>query len=474
MKRIAVIGAGISGLATAYQLEKQLAASGLAHELRIFEKEARPGGKIGAAREGDFLCESGPNGFLDSKPSTLELCAELGLSERLLPSSAAASRRFILKGGRLREIPTAPLAFLRSDLMSLRGKLRMFGEPWAADPKEGKDQSISDFARRRLGSEALETLIEPMVGGVFAGDPDRLSLESCFPRIAELERTYGGLVKAMFKLQKQRRRQRQPDDAASRGGPAGPGGTLTSFREGLSVLPDTLAQRFGDRLTCGASLSAVLRAGNTFRLVFEGQPDYDCDCVVMATPASDAAQALNGLDAGLTKILGRFEYVPVSVVGLGFARQGLGHDLNGFGFLVPRREGRRILGSLWTSSIFSHRAPADSVLLRTIIGGARAPELARLPEDALVELARSELRETMGIAAEPVFVRVFRWERAICQYTVGHGARLKAMDERVAHIPGLFVTGNAYRGVALNDCTRNAGLVADQVAAYLREHTAPS
>ncbi|UCE90116.1 MAG: protoporphyrinogen oxidase, partial [Pseudomonadota bacterium] len=297
MKRIAVIGAGISGLATAYQLEKQLSASGVAHELRVFEKEARPGGKIGAARRDGFLCESGPNGFLDSKPSTLELCAELGISDRLLSSSEAARRRFILKNGRLREIPTAPLAFLRSDLMSLRGKLRMLAEPWAADPKEGKDQSISDFARRRLGSEALETLIEPMVGGVFAGNPDRLSLESCFPRIAELERTYGGLVKAMFKLQKERRRQRGQGGTAPGAGPAGPGGTLTSFREGLSVLPDTLAQRFGERLTCAAPLSAVLRSGNGFRLVFEGQADYECDCLILATPASDAAQALNGLDA---------------------------------------------------------------------------------------------------------------------------------------------------------------------------------
>ncbi|UCE89402.1 MAG: FAD-dependent oxidoreductase, partial [Pseudomonadota bacterium] len=141
---------------------------------------------------------------------------------------------------------------------------------------------------------------------------------------------------------------------------------------------------------------------------------------------------------------------------------------------VPRREGRRILGSLWTSSIFSHRASADSVLLRTIIGGARAPELAMLPEDALVELVRGELRETMGIAADPTFVQVFKWDKAICQYTVGHGARLRAMDERLTQIPGLFVTGNAYRGVALNDCTRNAGLVADQVAAYLREHFGPA
>ena len=461
MKKVAVVGGGISGLATAYEIDKRLRASGRHYELRLFEAEARVGGKIGAARRDGFLCEAGPNGFLDSKPSTLNLCRELGIENQLLRSSDAAARRFIFSRGQLHQLPGSPAAFFRSRLLSLPARLRIVGEMWAPVSPPGSDPTVAEFGRRRLGRQAAARLLDPMVAGVFAGDPERLSLGSCFPRIAELERDYKSLIRALLALQLKRGRR-------SGGGPAGPGGTLTSFAGGLSVLPDTLAQTLGDSVTCGAALTGVERHTQGYRLSLgTDRHSYDCDAVVLALQAADAVAPLQSLDAGLAGALEQFEYAPVAVVGLGFEQAALQTRLDGFGFLVPGEERRRILGSLWTSSIFAQRAPDGCVLLRTLIGGARKPELALLPETQLVELARAELRQILGITAQPVFVQVFQWPRAICQYTVGHRERLEQVEARLSALPGLFLTGNSYRGVALNDCTQNAASIADAVTGYL-------
>jgi oxygen-dependent protoporphyrinogen oxidase len=461
MKKVAVVGGGISGLATAYEIDKRLRAAGGHYELRLFEAEARVGGKIGAVRRDGFLCEAGPNGFLDSKPSTLNLCRELGIEDQLLRSSDAAARRFIFSRGELHQLPASPPAFFRSRLLSLPARLRIIGELWAPVSPPGSDPTVAEFGRRRLGREAAARLLDPMVAGVFAGDPERLSLGSCFPRIAELEREYRSLIRALLALQLKRGRR-------SGGGPAGPGGTLTSFAGGLSVLPDTLARTLADSVTCDAPLTSVERTAQGYRLYLGADRQaYDCDALVLALQAADAVTPLQSLDAGLAGVLEQFEYAPVTVVGLGFEQAALQTRLDGFGFLVPGEERRRILGSLWTSSIYAQRAPDGCVLLRTLIGGARNPELALLPEAQLVELARTELRQILGIAAEPVFVQVFQWPRAICQYTVGHRERLQQVEARLSDLPGLFVTGNSYRGVALNDCTRNAVQIAEALTRYL-------
>jgi len=467
MKQIAVIGAGISGLATAFQIEKKLKESGVSHKLFIFEKEKKTGGKIGAVYENGFRCEGGPNGFLDSKPSTIELCAELGLSDRLARSSDAAQRRFIYSAGKLHELPTNPFRFFRSDLLSLRGKLRIIGELWAPGSKQGTDPTIAEFARRRLGKEAHARLLDPMVAGVFAGDTERLSLASCFPRMVELEREYGSLIRAMIKLAKARKQN--PGTGKHGGGPAGPGGKLTSFDKGLSVLPDAIAERFRGQIHLNADLKRIGMTSEGFRLSFSNAEDLDSDCVVVATPACDASSPLSFIDEGLATVLDRFEFAPATVVGLGFDRKMIDRDINGFGFLIPREENRRILGSLWTSSIFSHRAPEGSVLFRTIVGGARSPELAGLSEEETIQMVRSELKEIMGITAKPQFAHVFKWQKAICQYNVGHSVRVQEIDERLSRIPGLFLTGNSYRGIALNDCTLNAKRVADDVAKFLKD-----
>ncbi len=461
MKRIAVVGAGISGLATAYRIEQSLLRAGIEFDLQLFESAAQVGGKIGARRERGYLCEAGPNGFLDSKPSTLDLCIDLGLSDRLQRSHEAARKRFIFHHGRLHALPSTPLSMLVSGLLSPLGKLRLAGELWAPVTAPERDTSIAEFGRRRLGAEACARLLDPMVSGVFAGDVEQLSLKSCFPRIAELEQEHGSLIRALIRLQRQHRR-------TPGSGPAGPGGTLTSFKEGLSELPLAIARQLGERVHCNAPLQEVRSRQGGYQLVFAGRPAHDCDVLVMATQAADAVAPLRGVDAALSEVLAQFTYAPVTVVGLGYRQQDIQRDLDGFGFLVTSAARRRILGSLWTSSIFPARAPDGSVLLRSLLGGAKAPALAALSADEAVAVVREELADILGIHAQPDFVEVIKWEQAICQYTVGHAGRLQELDARLMHLPGLFLTGNAYRGVALNDCTLNAERVAQQVAAHIR------
>lgn len=469
MKRVIIIGGGISGLATAWLLREKARLAETELELILLEKEARPGGKVRSIREGGYLCEWGPNGFLDSKPQTLELCRSIGLEGELHRSNDNARKRFIFSGGRLHPLPENPPSFLRSRLISWPGKLRLALEPtpFIRRAPPGVDESLADFARRRLGREALDKLIAPMVSGIFAGNPENMSLISCFPRIAELEREYGGLIRAMVRLAKQKKRERAEGKAVATA--AGPGGVLTSFRQGIQHLTDTLA----------ASLGKILRPGNEVAWVRRGESvpwrvgcvdgaELEADLVIVASPAHAATGMLRDCDGVISSLLGNIPYASMTVVCFGYERERVGHPLDGFGYLIPRKEGRSILGTLWDSSMFEGRAPAGKVLLRSMVGGACFPEYIRLSDDEVVARVRNDLRDVMGVVNAPCFVRVFRHPRAIPQYVVGHGERLKALEERLALHPGLILTGNSYRGIGLNDCVAAAQRAADRALEALR------
>ena len=459
MIRIAVVGAGISGLTTAHYLSTGLEKSGGTADIFIFESAAEPGGTMRTVREQGFLMEWGPNGFLTNKPQAWELVRELGMESRLLRSCDLARQRFIWAGGRMHRLPETPPAFLRSHLLSWPGRLRVMAEPFAPAPPADRDESIAEFAIRRLGAEALEKLIEPMTAGVFAGNPDELSLRSCFPRIHELEDRYGGLIMAMMRLRWERRGR-----AAAPAMSAGPGGVLTSFDTGVQALVEVLAGRLKANLRLGCAVKAVTCRQGKYRLAVPSAPDDDeYDVVVVAAPSYAAGEILRGLDEGLAAELDRIPYAPVAVVALGFDAGALHRPLDGFGFLVPRQEGRRILGALWDSSVFPGRAPRDKALIRVMVGGARQPGLARLHEDELTTLARAELRETMGITAGPSLARVFRHEHGIPQYLQGHPRLLERVSSRLAAWPGLHLNSNAYRGVSLNDCVRQSRIAAERV-----------
>jgi oxygen-dependent protoporphyrinogen oxidase len=424
-----IVGAGISGLSTAYALLGKQPDL----ELVVLEASDHVGGKVWSDKsEEGFLCESGVNAFLDNKPKTLLLSQELGLSP--VTSFDASRHRFVFSENHLHELPATPPAFLTSNLLSVPGRLRVMMEtlvPRGNNP----DESLAEFATRRLGREAFEKLIDPMASGVFAGDATQLSLESCFPRIHEVEAEYHSLILGLIKLQIKAR-----IEGAKNKPTAGPGGELTSFTQGMSALPLALANKLGDRL----HLSTV-----------------ESERVVLASPAHAQARILKNLAPDIAGELKSVPYPSLSICCLGYKRDRIKHGLNGFGFLVPSRERRNILGTLWDTSIFPERAPEGYVLLRSMIGGARNSELALLPEEKMVDLVRNDLKDVMGIDAVPDFVRVYKHEQAIPQYVVGHRQRLETINQLLVNHPNLILTGNAYKGVSLNDCVANAYALAD-------------
>jgi oxygen-dependent protoporphyrinogen oxidase len=460
MKRIAIAGGGIAGLSIAHALLRRgVRESGI--ELVVLERSARPGGNIWTDAVDGYLCERGPNGFLDNAPATLKLVGDLGLQTALQPSDDRARRRFVFRNGRLHEVPTGPVGFLSTRLLSWAGKLRIAAEPWAAT-RPASDETIHAFAARRIGREAADVLIDAMVSGVFGGDARRLSLRACFPRMWELETMYGGLFRALVARRRERR--------AAKGGAIGsPLGRLTSFRRGTEHLIAALVAALGDCLRPSADVVSVTRHGSTYALVLADGSEMTADAVVLATTAPMTARLVDRLDGPLAATLAQISTAPMVVVCLGYSEARLARPLDGFGLLVPRGEGPRLLGVLWDSSIYPGRAPAGKVLIRAMMGGAHDPQAITLDDDAVLAAVRPDLTTTMGLRAEPEFVRVFRHPVGIPQYTVGHLDRLAAIDARLAELPGLFLAGNSYRGVAINACIAEADGIAEKVLGRVRE-----
>lgn len=468
MKKIVIIGGGISGLATAWLLRSKAQSAGKDLEITLLEKEPQAGGKIRSIKSDGYTCEWGPNGFLDSKPQTLDLCRAIGVENNLQRSNDNARKRFIFSGGQLHQLPDGAAAFLKSRLISWPGKLRLALEPtpFISPAPAGVDETLAAFGRRRLGGEALDTLIAPMVSGIFAGDPETMSLVSCFPRIAELEREYGGLIRAMIMLARKKKRDQAQGKVVSSA--AGPGGILTSFRQGIQYLPDALVTSLGGIVRPGSAVTSVAKgAGAPYLVTCSDGSGHEADQVIIASPAFAAADILSGLNEGISTVLRQIPYASMTVICFGYSRGQIRCSLDGFGYLIPKKEGCNTLGTLWDSSMFEDRAPEGKVLLRSMMGGACFPEYVALSDDEVVARVREDLTLTMGIDAQPEFVRVFRHPQAIPQYTVGHGKRLQALEESLRAHPGLILTGNSYRGIGLNDCVAAAERAADEAVGQI-------
>ncbi len=449
--RVCVIGAGISGLSTAFflSLDKDI-------ELTLIEANEYPGGKAKTAIESGYIVESGPNGFLDNRPFTLELVKLLSIEDRLLKSSDKTRKRFVYKGGRLIKIPEDALSFLLSQILTFKGKLRVAAEYFVGKKEDDRDESVSSFVTRRLGKEALESLIDPMVAGIFAGDPDKLSIQAAFPPIWQLEKKYGGLIKGLLALKK----ERGGDVSAS------PGGTLWSFKGGMSELTKALFEKIEGEKLLGKQVKRILKRGRRFYVEWDNRREA-FDAVVVCTPAYSAAKLLSQLDSELSKKLSQIEYSPVAVVAMGFEKRGLGNELDGFGFIVPRSERRKILGVLFDSSIFPNRAPKGKVLLRAMLGGSRQPHLAFLPQKELEKIAYTEAKRILGLRHRPEFVKVFKHSKGIPHYRVGHLERVGEIFKLAQRHGGLFLNSNAYYGVGVNDCVFNAKRTAQKVKEFL-------
>ena len=455
-----VVGGGVAGLATAFELRERGVPA------VVLEGSDRLGGNIRTTREDGFVVEWGPNGFLDNVPETLDLVRRIGASDRLRPASDAAKLRFLFRRGRLRALPEGPLSFLASRILTLGGRLRVLGEPFAkGPPPAAEDESVHAFATRRIGRQAADVLVDAMVSGVFAGDSRTLSLRSTFPKMYAMESRHGSLFKAMKAVGKARKAARRRGETVERGGPAGPGGHLTSFDGGFETLVSSLRAALPeDSVRTGARVAGIAYEDGAWRVGLEEGETLRSEHVVLATPAWNASRAVADLDSELAGLLDEIPGAGLAVIAAAWRDEDLPRPLDGFGYLVPRGEGPRSLGTLWDSSVFTDRAPEGWSLLRTMVGGAHDPEAIRLSDEDLTDIVLGDLRRTMGITTAPRRTWVFRHPRGIPQYERGHGARLDAIENRLTRWPGLHLTGNSYQGVSVNLCVVDAKRTAERLA----------
>jgi len=454
---IAIIGGGITGLATAAWLEHD-------HGIKdyvILEASSRAGGKIRSELDAGFTLEWGPQGFLDNAPDTLELASIRGLDDALVQADDAATDRFILREGKLRRVATSPPAFMLSDILPISGRLRLLGEPFAP-PHPGHDETVFEFASRRIGKQAAEVLVDAMVTGVFAGDSRKLSLAATFPKMAAMESEHGSLTKALFA------KMRAAKKTGSRSaGPAGPGGTLTTFSGGMVRLTDRLAENAGDRLLLKRPLQTLEQKDSTHILNTEDGV-IEAEAVLLALPADRAASLMTRLAPDAVAPLAGTPTAPIAVVMLGYDdKNAFDCPVSGFGFLVPRGEDEALLGTLYCHDIFPGQAPDGSLFLRAMVGGARLPDAVGLDDDALLDRVRGSLARVFRSDPEPDRVWIVRWEQGISQYTVGHLDRVAAA-ESAAREAGIELAGSPYRGVSVNDCIKQARAAAARLALRIR------
>jgi oxygen-dependent protoporphyrinogen oxidase len=432
---ILVIGGGISGLATAFYLVRG------GRRVVLLEASPRVSGSIETWTDGPWRFELGPNTVLENHESVTRLIREASLEGEKVTASPSSKRRFLWKAGQLHALPSGPMGFLRTPLFPASAKLRLLREPWIPRPAGDPEETIATFVRRRLGQAFLDYAVGPFVSGVYAGDPERLSVRYAVPRIASLERDHGSLIRGAL---------------ARRKGPA-PGGAMISFREGLDQLPRTLARRIGDMgdVRTGVACRRIIRTADGFRAETDAGP-VEARQVVLAVPADAAAQLLDEATEGRSRDFAEIPYAAVALVSTGWRRGDIAHPLGGFGFLAPRKEGLHALGVLFPSEIFPGRAPEGHTVLTAFVGGRTEPEAAGWDDDRLMSAVLGELRQTVGVRGEPLIHTIRRWPRAIPQYEVGHGRFLDRAREIEAALPGLRIGGNFLHGVSVPDCIRNA------------------
>jgi oxygen-dependent protoporphyrinogen oxidase len=459
---VVVIGAGLSGLVAAYRARR--AGLGVA----VFEARSRPGGVIGSERRNGTLFERGPNSGLDTTPLINALLDDLGIRNERVDASKESSRRYVVRGGRLLALPMSPVAFLRTPLFSPGAKLRLFAEPFVARAAGNAEESIAQFVRRRLGPEFLDYAIEPFVAGIYAGDPETLSVPAAFPRLHGLEQRYGSLIKGALMGARERRKNADKSKNAA---------SSFSFREGMQTLTDGLARAVGP-VDCDVQVKRIERrpdgsfavAGERYGLAFE----RPARSVIVATPAYAAAELVQALAPDAAAALKDIPYPPVTVVASAYRRRDVLHPLDGFGFLAPAREHPAVLGTLFSSTMFENRSPSEVAMLTTFVGGRRNPELALAGDFELKRSVHEELARLLGAGAEPLWTEVTRWSRAIPQYTLGHLQRLARVEEAEGRLPGLYFCANYRGGVSIGDCVKAGHAIAERVAAQLKPATAAS
>jgi len=449
---VIIIGGGISGLATAWFLHKQGVS------VRVLEAEPTVGGVIGSKERDGFLVENGPNSTL-RKPGTEEdalgrLAEGAGFMDRMVEAGNAGKKRFVMRDGRIQALPGSPPAFFATSLFSLQAKLRLLREPFISSA--ANEETIAQFVERRLGREFLDYAIEPFVSGVYAGDTKQLSVRAAVPKIYDLEHEYGSLIRGAIIRGK-----------AAKG--AGmPAGQMVSFDGGMKVLPQSIAAALPEescRTGCRVSKLQPTSDGWDIHWRSNGESGTEqADTVIVAAPAQEAAELLQPLSPAAAKILKSISYAGIASVALGYDRDQVKHPLDGFGFLVPRKENLRVLGGLFSSSLFLARAPENKVLITSYIGGAMDPGVIDLNDEDLIAQVSENLARALDIKGRPAFSQISRYHRAIPQYTLGHLQRLAELDYAVEAFPGLELQASWRGGISVADCIKNAEALAGRIA----------
>ncbi len=441
-----VVGGGISGLVCAYALRK----AGI--DAQLVEASARPGGVIHSVIRDGFLLELGPQSF-SGTPALRKLCTELGISNELLQAPPSAPR-YVLIDGQLRPVPLSPPAFFMSSLINGSTKWALVRDVFGKSIPPDGDESVADFVRRKFSAQLLDRLVGPFISGIYAGDPERLSVRSAFPQLYEAEKAAGSVIRGMLRLAKSRQGPRERP-------------TLQTFREGNETLIRALARKLGSALLTEATVTGASReSDSSFEVRLEdnsGKHSVLTESLIMATPTDVTGRLLSSLDSSFESLLTSIEYSAVAVVSLGYRKSDVGHSLNGFGFLVPRSAGLRVLGTVWNSSLFPGRAREGHALLTSFVGGATDPAATKLKSEELAGLVHREISTVLSIRSEPVFSNVTVWPRALPQYNLGHAERLAAVSKLCSRFPGLWLTGNYLRGPAIGPCVEQAFSVAGEV-----------
>ncbi len=458
---VVVVGGGIAGLATAYELSQRGVS------FVVLERAPRAGGVILSEEVEGFTIDGGPDSLLIQKPEAIALCKDIGLGDRLV-STLPPRMAYILRGGRLHALPAASVLgiptrfgpFLRTTLFSWAGKIRMGRELFIAPRLDAADESIGAFMTRRFGQEATTYLAEPLLAGIHAGDVDRLSIRALFPRLADAERKHGSLLKAFRPIGNP---IRNPQSAIHN-----TEGAFKSLPGGLSEMVTALVTALGDgAVRTNTGVNAITGEGPFVVRTSAGEA-IDARAVVIATPAYATSVLMRERDAELARLAGEIPYASAATVALAFKRRHVSHPMTGSGFVAPRVENTGLLAASWLSSKWPNRAPENRALLRTFIGGARDPKALERSDAELVELSMAALRPLMGISGGPLFSRVYRWERANAQHEVGHLERMAAIERALAHHPGLFITGSGFRGVGIPDCVADGRNTGTAAAAFLQ------
>ncbi len=456
MKRIAIIGGGVSGLGAAFKV-RRAAEAGHDVGFELYEKDPRLGGKIVSEEYEGYIIDGGSDCFLTQKPAVHRIARLAGISDDLLSSDESRKKTLILAGGELHEMPdgvmmfapTKFLPFATTGLFTWPGKIRMAMDLVIPKKPERTDETLESFVVRRMGRECLDRLAEPLVGGVHASDPKEMSLEATFPRLLDMEQKYGSLIKGFVAARKtaaEMKKKHPPRQGR-------PSTFFTSFAKGMQQLPDAMADAAGrEHMHTGVSVTRIERDGRVWKLTLSDGQTTEADAVVVATEGWAAEQLLASVDPGVGAALAEIPHSSSATVSFGFREDEVGIDMDAFGMLAPMVEKRAILAATYSSTKWPGRAPAGRVLMRGFVGGPHDQAILENSDETLAEIVMSEMRSVLGVKAEPLFAKVYRWHLGMPQYTIGHQDRVARIKERLSQKPGVAVAGGSYTGVGIPNC----------------------